>query len=264
LLEAVPNAQSHVFYSRPALTDRQGIDYDQPGRLTADKLRGLDLPVNAQAFVCGPDLFMDEMSEALAACGLDLANVHIEKFGARAGLTPGIAPTPAKPPHLPEGPVGPGPEIQFARSALSAQWAPTYDSLLEFAEACDVPTRWSCRSGVCHNCETALLSGQVRYGLQPLEPPAQGNVLLCIFHTVGKRRSRSLKTDPPLVATARPHLSRSSGSCVYAAHPNGAALPRKEQPSRITESGCPANTGAIGPWQMLPDGHLLPKPITAI
>jgi ferredoxin-NADP reductase len=180
LLEVVPNAHSHVFYSRPALTDRQGIDYDQPGRLTADKLRGLDLPVNAQAFVCGPDLFMDEMSEALAACGLDLANVHIEKFGARAGLTPGIAPTPAKPPHLPEGPVGPGPEIQFARSALSAQWAPTYDSLLEFAEACDVPTRWSCRSGVCHNCETALLSGQVRYGLQPLEPPAQGNVLLCI------------------------------------------------------------------------------------
>ncbi len=27
------------------------------------------------------------------------------------------------------------------------------ESLLELAEACDVPVRWSCRAGVCHNCE---------------------------------------------------------------------------------------------------------------
>ncbi|HKI43419.1 MAG TPA: 2Fe-2S iron-sulfur cluster-binding protein, partial [Mycobacterium sp.] len=104
---------------------------------------------------------------------------HTEIFGAHAGLTPGIRAN-ANPPHQPEGPVGPGPEIQFARSAISAPWAPAYKTLLEFAEACDVPTRWSCRTGVCHNCETALVSGQVRYDIEPLEPPAQGNVLICI------------------------------------------------------------------------------------
>ncbi|BBX38815.1 MOSC and FAD-binding oxidoreductase domain-containing protein [Mycobacterium simiae] len=180
LLEALPNGQSHVFYSRPAATDRRGVDYDEPGRVTVDQLRALALPGNVQAFVCGPDLFMDQMGEALAACGIDPAHVHTEKFGARAALTPGIAATAAKAPHVPEGPVGPGPEIQFARSALAAQWAPSYGSLLDFAEACDVPTRWSCRTGVCHNCETALLAGQVRYTLDPLEPPAQGNVLLCV------------------------------------------------------------------------------------
>lgn len=180
LLEAFPNGQSHVFYSRPAATDRRGVDYDEPGRVTVDQLRALALPGNVQAFVCGPDLFMDQMGEALAACGIDPAHVHTEKFGARAALTPGIAATAAKAPHVPEGPVGPGPEIQFARSALAAQWAPSYGSLLDFAEACDVPTRWSCRTGVCHNCETALLAGQVRYTLDPLEPPAQGNVLLCV------------------------------------------------------------------------------------
>jgi ferredoxin len=70
--------------------------------------------------------------------------------------------------------------VQFARSALSAPWRAADTSLLEFAEACDVPTRWSCRTGVCHTCETALLSGRVRYDPEPLEPPAEGNILLCV------------------------------------------------------------------------------------
>ncbi|MEE6177737.1 MOSC and FAD-binding oxidoreductase domain-containing protein [Mycobacterium sp. 050134] len=180
LLEALPNGHSHIVYSRPEVTDRLGVEYDEQGRLSADKLRRLALPANARAFICGPELFMDEMAEALAGLGIDPADVHMEKFGARAALTPGIAPTDAKPPHPPKGPEGPGPEIQFARSALTVRWAPGYGSLLEFAEACDVPTRWSCRTGVCHNCETALLSGRVRYDPEPLEPPAPGSVLLCV------------------------------------------------------------------------------------
>jgi ferredoxin len=49
----------------------------------------------------------------------------------------------------------------------------------DFAEACDVPTRWSCRTGVCHNCETALLSGTVNDDPDSVEPPAEGNVLIC-------------------------------------------------------------------------------------
>jgi ferredoxin-NADP reductase/MOSC domain-containing protein YiiM len=179
LLALLPHKQSHVFFSRPAATDRQGVDYDRPGRLSADILRGLDLPADAQAFVCGPEAFMDEICDALAALGIDPARIHTERFGAHAALTPGIS-AEQRPPHLPEGPAGPGPDIQFARSALSAPWAAAYGSLLEFAEACDVPTRWSCRTGVCHNCETALLSGQVRYEVEPLEPPAEGNVLLCV------------------------------------------------------------------------------------
>jgi hypothetical protein len=104
--------------------------------------------------------------------------VHSEVFGAGAALTPGIAAT-SIPPHLPAGPPGPGPQVHFARSGLSAPWGPPSLSLLEFAEICDVPTRWSCRTGVCHNCETLLLSGTVRYEPEPLEPPAAGNILIC-------------------------------------------------------------------------------------
>jgi ferredoxin len=42
-----------------------------------------------------------------------------------------------------------------------------------------VPASFSCRTGVCHTCETGLLSGRTTYQPEPLEPPARGNVLIC-------------------------------------------------------------------------------------
>jgi ferredoxin len=37
-----------------------------------------------------------------------------------------------------------------------------------------VPTRWSCRTGVCHTCVTPILSGDITYAPEPLELPADG------------------------------------------------------------------------------------------
>ena len=73
----------------------------------------------------------------------------------------------------------PGPLVSFARSGIAAHWKPPYASILELAEACDVPVRWSCRTGVCHNCESGLVSGAVAYGPEPLDQPADGNLLVC-------------------------------------------------------------------------------------
>jgi ferredoxin len=42
-----------------------------------------------------------------------------------------------------------------------------------------VPTRWSCRTGVCHTCVTPILAGDVDYAPDPLEPPGPGEVLVC-------------------------------------------------------------------------------------
>ena len=50
---------------------------------------------------------------------------------------------------------------------------------LQLAEACDVPVRWACRTGVCHNCESGLVSGAVVYDPEPLDKPAAGNLLVC-------------------------------------------------------------------------------------
>ena len=58
-------------------------------------------------------------------------------------------------------------------------WTSDYGTLLELAESCDVPVRWSCRTGVCHTCETTLIAGDVDYSPDPVEPPAEGSVFIC-------------------------------------------------------------------------------------
>ena len=179
LLAALPSAHRDVCYSRPDPGDIQGRDYDTAGRLSAPVLAGLDLPRNADAYLCGPPAFMADVSAALAAAGIQAARIHTEVFGAGPAQTPGIAPAAARRPHPPAGQPGGGPLVAFARSDLNARWDPGYASLLEFAEACDVPVRWSCRTGVCHTCETTVMSGTVRYAPAPVDDPAEGSVLIC-------------------------------------------------------------------------------------
>ena len=179
LVASLPNVSARVFYSHPGADDREGRDFDRAGRLTASLLAELDPPRDAEAYLCGPTPFMDEISAGLAAIGLDASHIHTEPFGPAPGLTPGIAPVPARPPHPPPGEPGTGPTIEFARSNLAIPWSGDYGSVLELAEACDVPVRWSCRTGVCHNCETTLIAGALDYDPDPVEPPAEGSALIC-------------------------------------------------------------------------------------
>jgi ferredoxin len=168
-----------VFYSRPGPDDLGGRDFDVAGRLTPALLGELGLPRHAEAYLCGPAAFMEEMSAGLAAIGVGAGHVHTEPFGPAPGLTPGIAATPTRPPHAPPGDPGRGPTIEFARSNLAIPWSADHASLLELAEACDVPVRWSCRTGVCHTCETTLIAGAVDYDPDPVEPAADGSALIC-------------------------------------------------------------------------------------
>jgi ferredoxin-NADP reductase/MOSC domain-containing protein YiiM/ferredoxin len=179
LVASLPDGHSHVYYSRPGPDDRPGREFDSPGRLTGAELAALGVPGDAEAYVCGPAPFMDEISAGLAALGLDAARIHTEPFGPAPGLTPGIAATPARTPHPPAGEPGDGPRIAFARSNLVVGWPEDCASLLELAEACDVPVRWSCRTGVCHTCETTLIAGAIGYDPDPVEPPADGSALIC-------------------------------------------------------------------------------------
>jgi len=178
-LKELPISRSHVRYSAPGPGDRPGIDFDAEGRLGASVLADLGVPRDSDFYLCGPAVFMNELSAGLAGWGVSRNLIHTEIFGAGPSLTPGVAATLGKPPHLPTGPAGSGPLVSFARSGLNVRWGPPFQSLLELAEACDVPVRWSCRTGVCHNCETALIAGSVNYQLDPVDPPAAGNVLIC-------------------------------------------------------------------------------------
>jgi ferredoxin-NADP reductase/MOSC domain-containing protein YiiM len=177
LLAGMASAHRHICYSRPAAGDVEGRDYQTRGRLSAPVLSGLGLPSDADAYICGPAAFMADMSAALAGQGI--GRVRTEIFGAAPAQTPGIAPVAARPPHPPADEPADGPLVEFARSSLTVHWDPGQASLLELAEACDVPVRWSCRTGVCHTCETGLLSGTVSYSPDPVEDPAGGSALIC-------------------------------------------------------------------------------------
>ena len=129
-------------------------------------------------YLCGPRSFLQNMRDGLRNWGVLAGNVHTEIFGSLEAITPGMAQVDHTP-HLLQGPPGSGPPISFARSGITAAWDPKFASLLELAEACDVPVRWSCRTGVCHTCMTGLIGGSIIYNPEPLERPAPGNVLVC-------------------------------------------------------------------------------------
>ena len=167
-----PRAPVRLLYDRPGSADVLGRDYQAPGRLSASALAALGLPRDADAYICGPTAFMAEVSAALADEGIDPSRVRTEIFGSAPSQTPGIAAAAARPPHHPAGKPGDGPEIAFARSGLTVRWGAGYASLLELAEACDVPVRWSCRTGVCQTCDTDVMSGTVRsVPTQSTSPP---------------------------------------------------------------------------------------------
>ena len=168
LIESLPHARKLVSF-----TQTQG----RPNRAA---IAALGLPADAAAYLCGPTQFMADMRDALTAAGLDPARIHSELFGALPPINPGIVDGAArKPPHPPGGTPGTGPSITFARSGLTVNWSSDYGNILELAEACDVPTRFSCRSGVCHMCETGIVAGTATYVQTPLEPPRRGSVLIC-------------------------------------------------------------------------------------
>ncbi|MEP6563065.1 MAG: 2Fe-2S iron-sulfur cluster-binding protein, partial [Nakamurella sp.] len=179
LLAELPQAKSEICYSAPLSNDVLGVDYQHHGRLDAQVLRQLAIAPDTHAYLCGPESFMADLGSTLAESGLPAAQISTEIFGARPAITPGIAAVPRTPPHLPAGDPGPGPDVTFARSGLTVPWRPGVNSVLELAEACDVPSRWSCRTGICHTCETGLLAGTVDYDPPPIDLPADDNVLIC-------------------------------------------------------------------------------------
>lgn len=185
LLDALPHHHSHICYSSPDPQDRANVDFDAPGHLNARVLGELNLPRNGDFYICGPSSFMSDLSAGLKELGATADRIHTEIFGAGPSITPGIAAGPRRPPHLPAGAPGSGPMVSFARSGLNVRWGPSFPNLLELAEACDVPVRYACRTGVCHTCESGLVAGKIGYRPDPIDAPADGIVLICCAQPEG-------------------------------------------------------------------------------
>jgi ferredoxin-NADP reductase/MOSC domain-containing protein YiiM/ferredoxin len=168
LLGRLRGARRLLALSRPA----PGDSFDHAGRLDIEAVRLLGAPRDADYYLCGPARFMSDLAAALADWGVAPGRLHQEAFG------PAQA-DPDRRPHAPAGAPGDGPLVSFARAGLAVPWDERFASLLDLAEACDVPADWSCRTGVCHRCETTIVEGDVDYFTEPLDPPAPGRALLC-------------------------------------------------------------------------------------
>ena len=180
LLLALPHGRSYICYSRPAQSDKLGEDYNAAGHLSRRAFEEVGAPQEADVYLCGPTSFMADMQTALAAYGFLPERIHREIFNGGETMMPGVVRAMKRNPHLPLNDADTGPLVSFGRSGIGAHWSTSaYQSILELAEACDVPVRWSCRTGVCHSCESGLVSGAVVYSPEPLDKPAEGNILVC-------------------------------------------------------------------------------------
>src|SRR5258708_2299304 len=156
-----------------------GVDYDAAGRLTVTLLQKVGVPRECDFYLCGPPAFLEDFTAGLGGWGVAGDRLPTGIFGSSKSITPGLKKAPHRLPHPPAGSPREGPRISFSPAGVTVSWDSKFQSLLELAEACDVPVRWSCRTGVCHTCECGLISGSVKYDPEPLEPPAGGNLLIC-------------------------------------------------------------------------------------
>ena len=180
LLASLPHAREHIFYSAATPAERHRAHAAPAGSPGRGSPGCASRPPRRPPTSAGLPSFMTGMRDALTALGTDPARIFTELFGALDAINPGL--TGAAPPAA--APAARAAGHRAARSPSPAAGSPpafgdAWRSVLDLADACDVPTRWSCRTGVCHTCVTPLLSGDISYAPDPLEPPPDGQILIC-------------------------------------------------------------------------------------
>lgn len=125
--------------------------------------------------LCGPDPMMTAMRQLLVGMGIPDAEIHQEAF---------LAPPPMS---IEEAAAAEAVEvadtatIHFAKSGRTAE-ATRDQTVLEIAEENGISIPFECRSGVCGQCKTKLLSGKVAMDTQDALTPgdrAKGLILVC-------------------------------------------------------------------------------------
>lgn len=172
-LEAIardyPNIHVRLCCSHPRDEDQQGRDYHHAGRIDLDVLKR-ELPSNNYSFyLCGPPGMIDSMVSALEQWGVPERDIHLERFG----------PSASKKKAKPVSSEATGPQVTFRRSGVTANWDPNAEHLWEFAQANEVPIDSGCLQGRCGTCETAVLSGKVKYTTEPTYDYEEGSCLTC-------------------------------------------------------------------------------------
>jgi ferredoxin-NADP reductase len=193
LLAKLPNARSHVQYSRPDPTDRLGFDFDAAGRLTVTVLEELGVPLESDFYLCGPPAFLADFTAGLGRVGVWHMIASTPRFSVQANPSR-RAWRRRRPSHrtrLPD-PLAKVQEFHLHAPGSRFPGTPGSRACWNLPKPVTVPVRWSCRTGVCHTCECGLISGSVKYDPEPLDAPAVGNLLICCA-PAGRHGNRSLE-----------------------------------------------------------------------
>ncbi|MET7899529.1 MOSC domain-containing protein [Streptomyces mirabilis] len=157
---SLPNTHEHVFYSTSTPEERRRTRAAD-GRLTKDKPVALSVPADATAYSADPPPSWPTCSTPSPRPASTRPVSTPSSVGAMPSINPGLTGQAARTPHQPPGPPGTGPLVTFARSGISVTFPDSRPSVLELADACDVPTRWSphptatCSSAVLRQASTS-------------------------------------------------------------------------------------------------------------
>jgi glycine betaine catabolism B len=176
-----PNLHARIMVTRdprPAEVDPRGLVAH--GQITAETIATFvpDLR-SGPVLLCGPAPMMTAMRETLIGLGVADADILQEAFVSRPEVidegAAGDAAATEVP--LPDGETA----IVFRRAGRTVD-APAGQTVLEAAEDAGVAIPFECRAGICGQCKTPLVSGQVAMEVQDAlsaADRARGLILAC-------------------------------------------------------------------------------------
>jgi len=155
-----------------------GKDYDEKGYVDIDLVKRLVPGKDCDFYLCGPTPFMKSLFSGLTDWGVSESAIHYEFFGPASNLGEHRKVATAK--RLAEAiECCEETEVNFSKSGINVHWNPSFESILDLAEANGLSPDYSCRSGICHTCICKLEQGEVEYIMEPLDSPPKGMVLIC-------------------------------------------------------------------------------------
>ncbi|TYB45290.1 ferredoxin--NADP reductase [Actinomadura chibensis] len=154
------------------------------GLPTSAAVRSLALPYTGRpAFVCGPEVFMDLVTDALGDLG---HRVHVERFFSLEG-------DPFEDPDEPEATEAAADaaeiEVEIDGETRTVPW-PRSDRLLDALLRAGVDAPFSCREGNCSACACVALEGEVTLDANAVldeRDLADGLILACQARPVSDR-----------------------------------------------------------------------------
>lgn len=180
-----PGIVVHFCYRNPGKEDLTWGACDSQGLITRETLQTL-LPLDDyDCYLCGPRPFMQANWRLLRSLGVAKHRIHYEFFGPATILdedeTAVLSNEPTVPSPAPESNSreARGLTVSFLPSGTRVAWDPSCHSLLELAEQAGLAPPFNCRTGLCNSCLVRLREGSIEYFEAPLDPPADGHVLLC-------------------------------------------------------------------------------------